>query len=92
MARGRVTHRHPQAPERGLRRLLKGRILKPVQKHQRLKENAMATFQAPPWWPPPTTTFFLLMITGAAFSPGALILPPFNSPNGRYSRKEITNL
>lgn len=50
----------------------------------------MATFQAPPWWPPPTTTFFLLMITGAAFSPGALILPPFNSPNGRYSRKEIT--
>lgn len=46
-------------------------------KRQRLKENAIATFQAPPWCPSPLTTFFRLMMTGAALSPDALISTTF---------------
>jgi hypothetical protein len=46
-------------------------------KHRRLKENAIATFQAPPWCPSPPVIFFFLMMTGATFPPDALISTTF---------------
>jgi hypothetical protein len=43
------------------------------------KENAIATFQAPPWCPSLAAIFFRLMMTGDAFF-CVLISPPFTHP------------